>query len=375
MSWITVIWSATSGACVALALMHLLIWSRNRRLWANLCFSVTVMGVLGLAIMEMVTMRTESPDVFGRAILWTHLVYAIGVAGSLGFVHFYFGTGRTWLLALAIGLRLLAVVANFATGVNLHIASIQSLQTITFLGEQVSVLGEWVSNPWMRLGWIASVVQLGYVVDATVRLWRTGSPESRQRAGFVGGALAFFVIFAVVNAALVAGGVLRMPLLTSVPFLGLLLVMGYELSRDVLRAAQLSGDLQDSEERITLAAEAANLGHWSRDLTRNEIWASENWRGMFGFAKSERLDFNQILQRLHPDDREAVRRTFANAIERDGRYETEFRVVLPDSQGALDRLARPRALRQRRHTSWRARGLGGHLRSQAVGTGSGAEAQ
>ena len=117
-------------------------------------------------------------------------------AADIGFVHFYFGTGRKWLLVLAIGLRLLAVVANFVTGLNLHIASIHSLQTITFLGEHVSVLGEWVANPWMRLGWIASLVQLGYMVDATVRLWRTGSPESRQRAGFVGGSLVFFVIFA-----------------------------------------------------------------------------------------------------------------------------------------------------------------------------------
>lgn len=313
-----------------LALMHLLVWCRDRRSWANLCFAVTVFGAIGLAVCEMITMATDSAEVFGRAIRWTHLVYAIGVAGSLGFVHFSFGTGRRWLLALAIGLRLLVVVANFTTGLNLHIAAIHSLAKVTFLGEQVSILGEWVSNPWMRLGWIASLVQLGYVVDASVRLWRTGSRESRQRAGFVGGTLVFFIVFAVVNGGLVVGGVLRMPLLTSIPFLGLLLVMGCELSRDVLRAAQLADDLRDGEERMTLAAEAANLGIWSRDLTRNEVWASENWRGLFGFTKSERLDLEQVFQRLHADDREAVRQAFARATERDGHYETEFRVMLPD---------------------------------------------
>src|SRR6266404_5316936 len=128
MSWITIVWSAASGACLVMALMHLLVWVRDRRSWANLCFSVTVLGVLGLAVGEFVTMHTESPEVFGRAIRWTHLVYAIGVLGILGFVHFYFGTGRKWLLALAIGLRGLVVVMNFATGVSLHVSAIHSLQ-------------------------------------------------------------------------------------------------------------------------------------------------------------------------------------------------------------------------------------------------------
>jgi two-component system sensor kinase FixL len=38
--------------------------------------------------------------------------------------------------------------------------------------------------------------------------------------------------------------------------------MGYELSQDVLRASRLSDDLRDSEERMNLEAEAANLGMW-----------------------------------------------------------------------------------------------------------------
>lgn len=76
----------------------------------------------------------------------------------------------------------------------------------------------------MRLGWIASLAQLLYVVDASVRLWRTGPPESRRRAVIVGSTLAFFIAFAVVNAGLVAASVLRIPFITSLPFLGMLLV-------------------------------------------------------------------------------------------------------------------------------------------------------
>ena len=332
MSWITIIWSAASGACLMLALLNLLVWFQDRRSWVHLCFSVTVLGVVGLAVCEWMAMHAESPETFGRVLRLGHLDYALVVAGSLGFVHFHFGTGRRWLLALALGVRLLAVVANFTTGLNLHVSAIHSLQQIPFLGEPVSVLGEWVPNPWVRLGQLAALAQFIYVVDASTRLWRKGSTESRKRALFMGGTLAFFVVFASAQAGLVAAGGLRMPFIVSVPFFGMLMVMGYELSRDVLRAAHLARDLGENQKRMTLAAEAANLGIWVRDLRGDKIWANNQWRVLFGYAPSERLELAGILQRLHPDDREPHRRTLADALARCCGYEAEYRIVLPDGR-------------------------------------------
>ena len=108
--------------------------------------------------------------------------------------------------------------------------------------------------------------------------------------------------------------------------------MGLELSDDVLNAAQLASDLHESEQRMALATDAANLGIWIRDLVRNEIWATDKWRTLLGFEKTERIDLNGYLQKLHPADREAVSRTLAKAVESDGHYETEYRVVRPDGQ-------------------------------------------
>ena len=102
-----------------------------------------------------------------------------------------------------------------------------------------------------------------------------------------------------------------MPFILSFPFLGVVLAMGYELSRDVLRAAQLGRELRESERRMALATEAANLGIWIHDLPRDEIWASDKWRELLGFTKSERLDLECFMQRLHPDDRERIRQAFA----------------------------------------------------------------
>jgi PAS domain S-box-containing protein len=76
---------------------------------------------------------------------------------------------------------------------------------------------------------------------------------------------------------------------------------------------------------------------------------------LFGFGPDP-VTFDAVLQRLHPDDREGLRQADATAIARPGggRYEIEFRLILPDggtrwiaSQGrvAYDTIGRPVLIR------------------------------
>jgi len=330
MSWVTIIWSMVTAVCLTLGTIYLLIWFRERHSWAYLCFFVLAVGVIGMAVGEFAAMYAKSPTAYGAGIRWGHFAYGIIAVGSLGFVHFYFGTGKGWLLGAALGLRLLAVVVNFSTGLNLHIGAIQSLQSVNFLGEPVSMLSEWTPNPWVRLGQLAALAQIVYVVDASLRLWRTGARESRRRAVMVGGTLAFFILFASGQAGLVAAGVLRMPMIVSFPFLAVLLAMGYELSRDVRRASQLGRELRESEERMTLAAEAARFGVWMWSIARNQVWGSERWLRLFGFAPDAVVSFEMVMQRIHPDDRERVERAVRRVLADRSDYMADYRVVLPD---------------------------------------------
>ena len=331
MSWVTILWAMIASVSFTLATVYLLIWFRERRSWVHLCFFVLAAGVIGLATGEMAAMYAKSPTAYGTAVRWSHFAFGFVVLGSLGFVHFYFGTGKRWLLGAALGLRLLAVVVNFSTGLNLHISAIQSLQQVNFLGEPVSMLGVWTPNPWVRLGQLAALMQFVYVVDASLRLWRTGARESRRRAVIVGGTLAFFILFASGQAGLVAGGVLRMPIVVSFPFLAVLLAMSYELSRDVLHAAQLGRELRESEERMTLAAEAAGFGVWMWNIARNQIWGSERWLRLFGFAPETTVTFENLIQRIHPDDRVTVEHAVRRAVADRSDYTAEYRLVLPDN--------------------------------------------
>jgi PAS domain S-box-containing protein len=117
--------------------------------------------------------------------------------------------------------------------------------------------------------------------------------------------------------------------------IGAIFLIGMVFSAFAARAwliVKEEAKLKESEKRLLLATDAANLGIWIRDLVRDEVWASDKWRTLFGFTKSERIDLNGYLQKLHPEDRVDVRQTLAKALSSDGHYETEYRVLLPDGQ-------------------------------------------
>jgi len=88
--------------------------------------------------------------------------------------------------------------------------------------------------------------------------------------------------------------------------------------------------LRESEERMTLAAEAARFGVWGWNIARNQVWGSERWLRLFGFASGEDVSFEKVIQRIHPDDRATVEREVRRAVADRNDYAGEFRAVLPD---------------------------------------------
>src|SRR5881296_2993498 len=89
--------------------------------------------------------------------------------------------------------------------------------------------------------------------------------------------------------------------------------------------------LRESEARMSLAADAANLGVWLWNIQDDELWVTEQWRRLFGFAESELVSFDRVLQVVHPDDRERTKQLVQQMFEsRGGEYENEYRITRPD---------------------------------------------
>jgi two-component system, LuxR family, sensor kinase FixL len=106
------------------------------------------------------------------------------------------------------------------------------------------------------------------------------------------------------------------------------LIAGLVAERFWRRKAEAS--LRQSEERMSLAAEAANLGLWVWDVGRNEIWMTDKGRTLLGFTPDERIDYQALTGRVHPEDRAARDAAIKGALETKGEYAVEYRVVLPD---------------------------------------------
>ena len=90
--------------------------------------------------------------------------------------------------------------------------------------------------------------------------------------------------------------------------------------------------MRESEERMNLAAEAANLGIWVWDLVKDKIWMTDKGSALFGIEPDTRLDDAAMIARVHPEDRSARAAALKRAIETQGEYAMEYRVLLPDGK-------------------------------------------
>ena len=113
------------------------------------------------------------------------------------------------------------------------------------------------------------------------------------------------------------------------PGFGAILIVGLLLNRMRLRRAHAR--LRTSEEGMSLAAIAAKLRFWVWDIPRDEVRASESDWSSGNWYSAHPVHFDHFIDVVHPDDRASLRQAVRGALEGDGQYETEYRVMSPDS--------------------------------------------
>lgn len=96
------------------------------------------------------------------------------------------------------------------------------------------------------------------------------------------------------------------------------------VSVDVSEREALMEKLQKNEELLRLGSEAAEFGSCDLNLSSEQLQVSQSLRTMLGVSGTS-LSLCEFLDRIHPDDRSAVQRTF----HAPNRAELEFRDVQP----------------------------------------------
>jgi two-component system cell cycle sensor histidine kinase/response regulator CckA len=113
---------------------------------------------------------------------------------------------------------------------------------------------------------------------------------------------------------------------------------------DISSRKQAEEELRAADQRLRLAATAANVGLWDWDLSTGEVYYSREWKSQIGYRDREiGSSFDEWQSRVHPDDLEdALHRMRVFIADPSVKYNTEFRLRPRDgsyrwilSQGSL----------------------------------------
>jgi PAS domain S-box-containing protein len=98
------------------------------------------------------------------------------------------------------------------------------------------------------------------------------------------------------------------------------------------RTAELEASamlLQESEQQLRLATEAAEIGLWDVDNVANALFWPPRVKAMFGISPDVPVTMADFYAGLHPDDKAATMAAFASACDPDQRalYDVEYRTI------------------------------------------------
>jgi len=103
-----------------------------------------------------------------------------------------------------------------------------------------------------------------------------------------------------------------------------------ELFVNSLERSMAEQALRESEERLNLAASAAEAGLWIMDKGKGMIWTTRKLMELFHLDPDEGMQLESLLGVIHPDDREGVRERIQQSFEKNEAFAMDFRVVRPD---------------------------------------------
>lgn len=89
--------------------------------------------------------------------------------------------------------------------------------------------------------------------------------------------------------------------------------------------------LERSKESMQLAQQYVGVGIWEWDLQTGALAWSDEIRQLHGFKKED-FDgkYESWMESIHPEDRQHVHRSIAEAIAKNGEYEVQYRAIYAD---------------------------------------------
>ncbi|WP_414566165.1 PAS domain S-box protein [Anabaena sp. CCY 9613] len=103
------------------------------------------------------------------------------------------------------------------------------------------------------------------------------------------------------------------------------------IAEDITERKQIEESLQESEARLSLALEASHMGMWDWNLISNELVCSSNLGNIYGLPSGDcSHSMAELLNLVHPEDREYLTAAVASSIEQGNQLNSEFRIIKSD---------------------------------------------
>ncbi|MEI7660983.1 MAG: PAS domain S-box protein [Bacteroidota bacterium] len=98
------------------------------------------------------------------------------------------------------------------------------------------------------------------------------------------------------------------------------------LIRDITDRRLAEQVLNETLSELKKSQEIAQLGNWKAEFGSELFTGSEECCRIFGFPANYQAGFKEVLDCVHPDDRERMRGEFRNLMETGVQFKTEFRI-------------------------------------------------
>jgi len=104
------------------------------------------------------------------------------------------------------------------------------------------------------------------------------------------------------------------------------------IAQDITERKRAEDTLKKTQERLALAADAAQLGIYDWNIPAGEIYWTRQHEVIFGYTTTTTTAhiFEDWSQRVHPDDLSSVEKLLHCAMAEHTTFKAEYRIILPD---------------------------------------------
>jgi PAS domain S-box-containing protein len=108
-------------------------------------------------------------------------------------------------------------------------------------------------------------------------------------------------------------------------------IIGYAAARrDITERRLTEASLKESQDRLSMATQAAEIGIWSWDLVKDDLRWDAQSREFFNIPVGEPVSYSKFIQLVHPDDRTTVDQAIHDSLKSGRELEIEYRTIWED---------------------------------------------